>query len=302
MLGLAFLLSGCTKTSTDIPFWLTEYEKQYKEDPLEASREWFVDAKLGMFVHFNAASLLELGGIDYKLWSRGQADERILDYVGVSREEYEKAQRKDSLLYTRFEIPEFDAEKICQLAVKAKMKYITFTAHHMSATFDSEYLTINSVNTSPSGRDLVAEMIAACEKYDLAPFLYMRGSYKSAYSSNQPEKLAILKEILSNYGPLAGIWFDGGPADEEVNDFIKEIQPQCLVSFKHGIGTCGEDYISPEFYMLPFKYEFQTEGQQHRWNINNRKWEEREKENWEKCGKYKLREICSTMMGAKWRD
>ena len=302
-IGLALLIYGCVNKDPDIPYWLSDYKGLYKENPIEASIQWFKDAKMGMFVHFNLASLMEFGSIDYKLWTMGDADERILDYVGISRDDYNSAESKERLLYTKFDIPEFDAEKICQLALKAHMKYITFTAHHFSANFSSEYIPYTSVNSSPANRDLVAEMIAACRKYNLAPFLYMRGSYKTAKSGNHETKLAILKEILTNYGPLAGIWFDGKqPGDDEVNDFIKELQPQCLVSFKHGIESYSEDYISPEFFMLPFEYKMQTEGQQYRWEIRRKRWEAKEKESWEEYTKYKLREVCNTMMEAKWRD
>jgi len=302
-IAATILIFGCTNLEEEIPYWLSDYEELYEKDPIEASGQWFKDAKMGMFVHFNLASLMELGSIDYKLWTKGDADERILKYVGISRDEYITAKSKDSLLYTKFEIPEFDAEKICRLAIKANMKYITFTAHHFTANFDSKHLPYTSANSSPDGRDLVAEMIAACEKYNLAPFLYMRGSYKTAISDNQQEKLAILEEILTNYGPLAGLWFDGQqPGDEEVNDFIKKLQPHCLVSFKHGKETCSEDYISPEFFLFPFDYKMPTEGQQLRWETRRKRWESEERESWEHCTKYKLREICNTMMEAKWRD
>ncbi len=224
-IGLAILLASCSKQKTDVPYWLSDYNDLYETEPIEASRQWFKDAKMGMFVHFNVASLMELGSIDYKLWSKGEADERILEYVGVSMEEYSNAKSKDSLLFTRFEIPAFDAEEICQLALKANMKYITFTAHHFTANFDSEHLPFTSVNSSPHKRDLVAEMLAACKKYNLAPFLYMRADYKTAISDGNQTNLAILKDVLSNYGPLAGIWFDGQQAgDDEVTDFIKDIQ------------------------------------------------------------------------------
>ena len=306
---LAFMLAGCTVKGPDIgkgpeiPYWLSDYKDLYEKNPIDASKAWFIDAKMGMFVHFNIVSLFEFGETDYRLWKSGDADERILNYVGISRDDYMNASSKDGLLYTKFEIPEFDAEKICQLALKAKMKYITFAAHHFSVNFESEYLPISSAKSSPAKRDLVAEMVAACKKYRLAPFIYMNSRYKTAKSDNDQTKLAILEEILTNYGPLAGIWFDGQePGDVEVNRFIKNLQPHCLVSFKHGLGNRSEDFISPEFFLLPFEYKFQTEGQQLRWETRRKRWESEERESWGKGTKYMLREICNTMMDAKWRD
>ncbi len=306
---LAFMLAGCTGKGPEIPYWLTDYKDLYAKDPVEASRQWFKDAKSGMFVHFTIGSLLELGTRDYRLWMSGEADERILKYVNISREEYDKARNKDSLLFTRFEIPEFDAEKICQLAVKAKMKYITFTAHHQNCNFDASLVPFNSFKSSPSHRDLVAEMMAACKKYNIAPFFYMTGKYKLVKTENKERNMATLKELLTEYGPIAGLWFDGGSNDDRqigqdsINYFIKDLQPHCLVTFKHGAYSCSEDYLSPEFFMLPFEYKFQTEGQQIRFAKSREAWEKKhEKESWEKCSKYKLREICNTMMEAKWRD
>ncbi len=92
----AFILVSNSQAS-EIPYWLSDYEELYKEDPIEASRKWFKDAKMGMFVHFNLASLMELGSIEYKLWVNGGADERILEYVGISRDEYVNAKSKEEL-------------------------------------------------------------------------------------------------------------------------------------------------------------------------------------------------------------
>ncbi len=92
---------GCSDRVSDIPFWLSDYKKLYKEDPLESSKRWFKDAKMGMFVHFNLASLMEYGSVDYKYWIQGEADERILKYVGISRDQYTNAKSKDSFRHTK---------------------------------------------------------------------------------------------------------------------------------------------------------------------------------------------------------
>ncbi len=309
-IGMILLLVSCANQKSDIPYWLSDYKDLFEENPIEASHQWFKDAKMGMFVHFNICSLLENGSSDYKEWTSGNANERILKYVGVSQEDYGNAKGKDSLLFTRFDIPEFDAEKICQLALKAKMKYIVFTAHHLSCNFDAELIKFNSVNSSPDGRDLVAEMMAACKKYNLAPFFYMKSEYKEMKTRNKENNLETLKELLSEYGPIAGLWFDDSVLKyskdndgmDEINYYIKDLQAHCLVSFKHGLNSCSEDYLSPEYYMPPFEYEMQTEGQTLRFEDRLKRFEEYEKESWERCGKYKLREISTSMMESKWRD
>jgi alpha-L-fucosidase len=301
LLVFAALLNRGTAKASEVPYWLEEYSEVYRENPIEASRMWFKEAKMGMFVHYNAVSVLEHGSLDYKLWRNGQVDDRMLAYVGISREAYEAAEDKEALLFTKFEADHFDAEKICQLAVKAKMKYVTFTAHHFNCLFDSKVFTVNSVH-SPCGRDLVQEMMAACRKYNLAPFLYLNPNYPDPASPDRARHLAAIKEVLTNYGDIAGIWFDGDRGTDETNHFIKELQPHCLVSFKLGKHGVSEDYLSPEFFFFPFDYQMQTEGQEIRFQKRRERWETQEKQLWEGCNQYKLREVCNTMQKAKWRD
>jgi alpha-L-fucosidase len=301
LLILAVLLVGCATKPREVPYWLEDYSDVYRGSPIEASRMWFKEARMGMFVHYNAASVLEHGSLDYKLWRDGKADERILAHVGISREAYEAAADKEALLFTKFKAENFDADKICQLAVKAKMKYVTFTAHHFNCLFDSKVFTVNSIH-SPSGRDLVAEMVTACKKYNLAPFLYLNPNYPDPASKGREQYLAAIEEVLTNYGDIAGIWFDGDRGKDETNHFIKERQPHCLVSFKLGKYGRTEDYLSPEFFFFPFEYQMQTEGQEVRFKARRNRWETQEKHMWEECNQYKLREVCNTMQNAKWRD
>ena len=64
-------------------------------------------------------------------------------------------------------------------------------------------------------------------------------------------------ELLTNYGPIAGIWLDGRGVVrsrpdgkeklrlQEFYDHVHALQPQVLVSFKQGL-TGTEDFLSPE--------------------------------------------------------
>ena len=62
------IVSACTSDKKDIPYWLSDYEEQYAENPRTAAQDWFRDAKFGMFVHLNLASLCENGKADYLLY------------------------------------------------------------------------------------------------------------------------------------------------------------------------------------------------------------------------------------------
>ena len=168
------------------------------------------------------------------------------------------------------------------------MKYVNITTRHHDSfcLFDTAQTDFNSVN-SPCGRDLVGELAAACAKCGLGLFLYYShgrdwrhphasnndewgGSARPDYDPPEPSYAygdehdlnvylefihAQVDELLSNYGPIAGIWLDGigtplsGDVSvfrcQELYDFIHAKQPQVLVSYKQGLlGT--EDFVAPE--------------------------------------------------------
>ena len=73
----------------------------------------------------------------------------------------------------------------------------------------------------------------------------------------------MLTELLTQYGPIAGIWFDGiGEAYRRPSAFepaevsrtyalVRKLQPQCLISFKSGY-TGEEDYLAPEWHQCTY--------------------------------------------------
>lgn len=312
---IAAFASGCADNpENEIPYWLTDYKELYNESPNKAAREWFKDAKFGMFVHLNLASLCENGKSDYLLWDEGAAPDRLLDYIGVDREDYEQELNKDSILFTKYLLPEFDAAAICQLAKDAEMKYITFTTQHLGRCFNFHTATsdFNTVD-GPMNRDLVGELADACYENDLVLFLYLPPEYAETSEERRQANLDVIEELLTNYGDIGGIWFDGiGPFYrtpenytrlQETYDFIRSIQPHCLISFKEGTLN-GEDFLSPEHFMLPFDYEFDTEGRQERFNIRKERWfgKNENQERWETTNKYKLREVNTVMQECYNRD
>ncbi len=312
---ILFLLFSCSnQPAEDMPYWLTDYQEVYKESPRKAAQLWFKQAKFGMFIHLNLASLCENGKADYLLWAKGEAPDRLLAYVGINRSDYETSANKDRLLFSKYLLPEFDAEKICQLAVDAKMKYITFTTQHLGRcyNFDTDASSFNSMN-APMKRDLVAELTDACRKYNLALFLYVPPEFAKTTEDRRELNLKILEELLTNYGALGGIWFDGignyykNPENftrlSETYDFIRAIQPHCLISFKEGaIGE--EDFLTPEHFMLPFDFEFDTPGRQERYQIRVDRWygKNRNDLRWEEYNKYRLREVNTVMQECMGRD
>lgn len=258
---------GSANESTSVPPYLKGYEAIYRKDPHAAALEWFKNAKFGLMMHYGLYSQLGRG-------------EWVMLREKIPVAKYEK-------LKGTFNPSRFDADKITDLALDAGMKYVTFTSKHHEGfcLFRTKQTPYNSVD-SPARRDLVGELAEACQKKGLGLFLYY--SYaadwhypyfyarsagwefaRPAYAKPQPEYLwrkdsdfrfyidyvhHEFRELLTQYGPLAGMWLDPVmgyyarpdlfPASETYG-LISWLQPQCLISFKQGANG-SEDFAAPE--------------------------------------------------------
>lgn len=266
-LALAVSASGVAPQSEEVPSYLRGCESLYRKDPHAAALAWFKGARFGLMMHYGLYSQLGRGE-----WVM------LREKIPVARyEELKKTFRPDR----------FDAEAITDLALAAGMKYVTFTSKHHEGfcLFRTKQTDYNSVD-SPARRDLVGELAEACRKKGMGLFLYY--SYaadwhhpyfyarsagwnfaRPAYDKPQPEYLwrkdsdfriyisyvhHQLRELLTQYGSLAGIWFDPVmgyyarpdlfPASETYA-LISWLQPQCLISFKQGANG-SEDFAAPE--------------------------------------------------------
>ena len=275
---LCICFSNCKK-SNQVPSYLKGYEAAYAENPRAAALDWFAEAKFGMFIHYGLFSLTE------GYW--GDIHSKPAEWVQLRAKirpaEYEK-------LADKFTAENFDADFITDLAIDAGMKYINITTRHHDGfcLFDTEYSDFKSTN-SAAKRDLVAELAEQCQKKGLGIFFYYshgrdwkhphamnreewggnpRPDYnprEESYKYGEEHDLQLyvefmknqITELLTKYGPVAGIWLDGRAVPnsrpekiaelkiQELYDHIHSLQPQVLVSYKQGVlGT--EDIKTPE--------------------------------------------------------
>jgi len=264
-------LSGCGEVAkhdfSSVPSYLRGYEKLYRQNPREAARQWFRDAKFGLFMHYGLYSLLG-------------RHEWVQFRENIPLSEYET-------LKDRFKAERFDPDFITDLARDAEMKYINITSKHhegfsLFATKENDY----HAKASPSNRDLIAELSEACREKGLGLFLYYSyaadwhhpyfyppsagwNAARPANWENEPSyrwkrdedfKIYVdfvhaqLRELLTGYGPIAGIWFDPimgyyarpdlFPIDDTY-ELVRSLQTQVLISFKQG-ATGTEDFAAPE--------------------------------------------------------
>ncbi len=207
-----------------------------------AARTWFQDAKFGMFIHWGTYSVLEDG-------------EWVMEIRKMPIAEYEK-------LPPRFDPEKFNAAEWVALAKAAGMKYITITSKHHDgfAMFDSQVSDWTIVKRTPWKKDPLRMLADECHKQGIHlsfyysqldwhnPDYFPRG--RTGHAAGRPEsgdwnkyldyQDAQLRELLTNYGEIGGIWFDGCWDKPDANwrldrtyNLIHSLQPRTLVGNNH---------------------------------------------------------------------
>lgn len=230
---------------------------------LEETRAAFKDAAYGLFIHFGLYSLL---GGEYG----GRATPFLAEWIRLTLDIPDDAYRA---LAQSFDPSEFNADSLCDRAKGWGMKYLCLTAKHHDgfALFDSAADPFNSVAKSPCGRDFVRELSEACARHGLLFCLYYSQAqdwdhpgglraYRDAPGSEaftrylEEKCLPQLRELLTQYGPVAMIWLDTpiNMTREEcarVKALIRSLQPACLISGRIGSGL--GDYLTAGDNMMP---------------------------------------------------
>lgn len=212
---------------------------------VKASQSQFEADRFGIFIHW---------GI-YSMFAQG---EWYLNH-GASQQEYAKAARG-------FYPADFNAAEWVSAIKDSGARYITFTSRHhdgfsMWGTKESDY---NIVDATPFKRDIIKELSDECHKQGLNLHLYYshidwgrddypwgrtgRNTGKDSLKSDWPHYYEFmnrqLTELLTDYGPIRAIWFDGWwDHDEDATPFdwqlqeqyalIHRLQPSCMVANNH---------------------------------------------------------------------
>jgi alpha-L-fucosidase len=206
------------------------------------ARRWFQNAKFGLFIHWGIYS--ELG-----------AGEWVMETHKIPIRDYEK-------LAPQFYPVRYDPVTWVALAKAAGMKYITITSRHHDgfSMFKTKQTDWNIVDRTPYAKDPLRMLADECHREGIKLFFYYsqldwhhpdyfpRGN--TGKSAGRPENgdwnryidfmNAQLTELLTNYGEIGGIWFDGmwdkPDADwqlERTYRLIHTLQPQALIIPNH---------------------------------------------------------------------
>ncbi|MEM1136099.1 MAG: alpha-L-fucosidase [Bacteroidota bacterium] len=116
-----------------------------------------------------------------------------------------------------FNPSELDVEQWARVASETGMKELILTAkHHDGFCLWPSAYTEHSIKNSPykEGKgDIVKEFTDACRKYGLQAGLYLSPWDRNHAAYGKPEYIEYyrnqLTELLTNYGEISEIWFDG---------------------------------------------------------------------------------------------
>ena len=230
---------------------------------------FFDDGNYAMFIHWGIYSNIgdkwkdsTYYGISEWIKSPQRADIPDKEYMAEAK---------------KFNPVNFDAKSIVQLAKSAGMKYIIVTSKHHDgfAMYDSKSNDFNIVDASPFARDPMKELAKACKEEGLGfGFYYSHNQDWTFPGGNGGPKtnekgeevdfdyyfknkcLPQVKEITTEYGDIAIVWFDT-PGDmekkyvEELVEIVHKNQPNALISGRagHGLG----DYNSLGDMNIPVK-------------------------------------------------
>lgn len=223
--------------------------------------QWWRQARFGMFIHWGlyAVPAGEWNGkTGYGEWIRTSAEIPLKTY--------------DEFV-PQFNPQLFDADEWVRVAKEAGMKYIVITSKHHDGfcMFDTRQTDFN-ILSSPFKKDPMKELAAACKKYGLTFCFYYsimdwhhpdylprriwekdRSAEGADFRKYVDYMKAELKELLTNYGEIGVLWFDGEWENtwnekygKEIYLYCRSLQPKIIINNRVGAGRMDMEGLTKE--------------------------------------------------------
>jgi len=212
----------------------------------DARMHWFRDARFGMFIHWGLYS------VPAGEWQdKTGYGEWFLEETHTPVSQYEK-------YADQFNPTKFNATNWVRAAKAAGVKYIVITSkHHDGFGMYPSDLTDWCIKRTPFKRDPMAELAAACKAEDITFCFYhsimdwhhpdwgQRREWndvaKNAPAPDMDRYTAYmkgqLKELLTRYGPIGLLWFDGQwescwtkERGDDLYRYVRSLQPDIIVN------------------------------------------------------------------------
>lgn len=225
--------------------------------------DWYREARFGLFVHWGPYSV---AGVEasWPIMAPDLAAILFGAHAPISEAEY-------TALPQRFNPVDFDACEWVRLAKQAGMRYIVITAKHHDGfcMFDAPGTDYKITNT-PFGRDICAELAAACADAGMKLGFYYsppdihhpgyRDTSKPASANwlGEPKRKEWggyldymedhLRYLLTGYGQVSLLWWDAlfnydHYDPPRFQNLVRQLSPDTLVNDRLG---APYDYITPE--------------------------------------------------------
>lgn len=224
-----------------------ETKPETKEE-YQARMKWWHDARFGMFIHWGPVSLV---GTEIS-WSRKGERKGVGGTGEIPVEIYDN-------LYKKFNPVQFNADEWVRIAQEAGMKHMVFTTKHHDGfcEFDTK-LTDYKITSkeSPYGKDIVKQLADAAHKAGMpigfyySPVDWHFPDFRTANHKKYIEYMhGQIEELLTNYGKVSVLWFDGLGGTKEDWDAenlfkkIKKLQPDIIINNRCGLDA---DFGTPE--------------------------------------------------------
>ncbi|MCX8108325.1 MAG: alpha-L-fucosidase, partial [Verrucomicrobiae bacterium] len=225
------------------------------ETPEERARRmaWFEEARFGLFIHWGVYAVPAgewEGKTHYGEW--------FMEETRMPVSKYEQFANK-------FNPTKFNAREWVRMAKDAGMRYIVITSKHHDGfcLWDSE-LTDWDIGRTPFKRDPLKELSEACREAGLRLCFYYsimdwhhpdwgtrrRWHDTATGEPNMDRYISYmkgqLKELITRYGPLGILWFDGeweSPWTHErgvdLYNYVRGLQPDIIINNRVGKGRAG---------------------------------------------------------------
>lgn len=246
----------------------------------DARMAWWRDARFGMFIHWG---LYALPAGEWNGRRTVKIGEWIMDELEIPLAEYEK-------LAPRFNPSQFDAATWVDIAKRAGMRYIVITSKHHDgfALWNSAVSHWDIADATPYEKDILRELVTACRAAGIRV-----GFYHSIMDWHHPDAQAMfaphynqqsdsaranpnfpryvesylkpqLRELLTQYGKIDILWFDGEwipdyttEMGKDIYQFVRSLQPDILINNRvdkgrqgmqgmNKAGTFAGDFGTPE--------------------------------------------------------
>jgi len=230
----------------------------------EERMKWWRDARFGMFIHWG---LYAVPAGEWKGKKIGGIGEWVKNTAQIPTEEYDS-------LAKQFNPVKFNANEWVRIAKNAGMKYIVITSKHHDGfcLWDSKVSDYDIMDASPFKRDILKELSEACKRQGIKLCFYhsimdwyhpdAQGPFYPNYNDTKRSNPNFvryvenymkpqLKELITKYGPLGVLWFDGEwikdwtePLGKDLYGYVRDLQPDIIINNRVGKGRKGMEGLN----------------------------------------------------------